>query len=118
MKLRTLVQNEAALRALGKIKFGDGAMALRFAKSLKPFVEEVDEYYKLRDQFVMETGKTEVRPGDPEYAEIARKLAQALEVDVDVKPTYKFKEGQFAGIELTVEAAQLIASLGLLEDEQ
>lgn len=117
MTLRTLVSFEQALTELGRIKFPNGGTAFRLSKALRPYLDEIEEYRKLRDRFIVETGKTELRPADPEFAGVARKLSEALAVDIQIENKYKFSEADFATVELTVEQARALQVLGLIEEQ-
>jgi len=83
MTLGSLIQSEQALKALYEKRFSDGALGYRVLKEIKRFEEEAKKWYEFRNKLIQETGKQEIKPEDPEWPGIVKKLDESLQVEVE-----------------------------------
>lgn len=115
MTLGLLIKAEQALKALYEKRFSDGALGYRVLKELKRFEEEAKKWYEFRNKLIQETGKEEIKPEDPEWPGIVKKLDESLQVEVEgAKVTIPLQELQG----MSPKELDLLDKLGFIGEVQ
>ena len=115
MTLGVLIQSEQALKALYEKRFADGALGYRVLKEIKRFEEEAKKWYEFRNKLIGETGKQEIKPEDPEWPTIVKRLDESLQVEVErAKVTVPLQELQG----MSPKELDLLDKLGFIGEVQ
>lgn len=94
----------------------DGATILALRRALKRINQELDQYWELNDELIRKTGKTELKQEDPEFLEVAKKLFEAQQAEVELGITPCLTVEDCRKLKLTVGEVDTIENLGILKE--
>lgn len=99
-----------------KLKSGNRAIQLR--RLITKINAEIKTFDDIKNEYIRATGKEEIKPGDPEYIEVATRLSEAAEAEVDVEVIPLIEEADLDGIEISAKEIDGLIAIGLLRLEE
>lgn len=114
MKLGEIIANRDAIGRAYDLRLKNGARTLRLRAVLAQLNEQLKRFEELKDSYIRATGKEQLGPGDPEFADVVKHLNEALEADVDVKVDAAIEMADVESVELSVREIEGLLALGLI----
>jgi len=112
------IKNSGAMGAIYATRLSDGKRAYDLMKVAMGLEKELEQFQEFKNQVVKDTGKDSVKPGDPEFQEVVKKINEAGEAlpETILKPLVKPEEATGSG--LTTGQLMLLDKLGLIIEEE
>jgi len=119
MRLYDLVQAKEVLKKVYEAPpvYADGGKLIRLRKTLKCAIAEIDEYNEFVDRLILSTGKKEILKTDPEYADMRKKIDDALMADCDLEIKVKLTIEECLKIGLTFVDIDRLILAGIAEED-
>lgn len=114
MKLSTVLAAKNALTYAYTLKLKSGARALTLRKVLVALEEEIRNFEEVKNEYIKATGKSEIGPNDPEFAEVVARISEASGVEVEAKIEPVIEMADLEGVEASAQDIDGLLAIGLI----